>query len=70
MQASTTISRWFNCSVLFQRYTQQHRINDIRLSVVEINGSLEKYYFHVIYREAHSLLATLIGQDLKEGFDK
>ena len=70
MQASTTISRRFNCSVLFQRYTQQHRINDIRLSVVEINGSVEKYYFHVIYREAHSLLATLIGQDLKEGFDK
>ena len=55
---------------MFQRYTQQHRINDIRLSVVEINGSVEKYYFHVIYREAHSLLATLIGQDLKEGFDK
>lgn len=55
---------------MFERYTQQRHIDDIRLSVVEINGSVEKYYFHVIYREAHSLLATIIGHDLKEGFDK
>lgn len=55
---------------MFQRYTRLRALNDVRLSVVEINGSVEKYYFHVIYREVHSLLATLIGQDLKEGFDK
>ena len=55
---------------MFQRYSLQHGITDVRLSVVEINGINEKYYFHVIYREAHSLLASMIGHDLKEGFDK
>lgn len=55
---------------MFQRYTMLHGITNIRLSVVEINGINEKYYFHVIYRETHSLLASLIGRDLKEGFDK
>lgn len=55
---------------MFQRYSQLHGIIDVHLSVVEINGINEKYYFHVIYREAHSLLASMIGRDLKEGFDK
>lgn len=55
---------------MFQRYSQQHGITDVRLSVVEINGINEKYYFHVIYRETHSLLASMIGRDLKDGFDK
>ena len=55
---------------MFQRYTRHRSISDVRLSVVEINGINEKYYFHVIYRESHSLLATLIGHDLKEGFSK
>ena len=55
---------------MFQRYSQQHGITDVRLSVVEINGINEKYYFHVIYREAHSLLASMIGRDLKDCFDK
>lgn len=55
---------------MFQRYCQQHRITDIQLSVVEINGVNEKYYFHVIYRKKHSLVASMIGGDLKDGFDK
>lgn len=55
---------------MFQRYSKRHGIADIRLSVVEINGINEKYYFHVIYRETHSLLASMIGRDLKFGFDK
>ena len=55
---------------MFQRYSYQHGITDVRLSVVEINGINEKYYFHVIYREGQSLLASMIGRDLKEGFDK
>jgi len=55
---------------MFQRYTRHRSISDVRLSVVEINGINEKYYFHVIYREVHSLLASLIGHDLKEGFSK
>lgn len=55
---------------MFQRYCLQHGLTDVRLSVVEINGINEKYYFHVIYREVHSLLASMIGHDLKEGFDK
>lgn len=56
--------------MMFQRYVKQHGICDVRLSVVEINGINEIYYFHVIYREAHSMLAALIGSDLKEGFEK
>ena len=55
---------------MFQRYSRQYGLANVRLSVVEINGINEKYYFHVIYREAHSLLASMIGRDLKEGFDK
>lgn len=55
---------------MFQRYTKLHGITDVRLSVVEVNGINEIYYFHVIYRENHSLLASMIGRDLKEGFDK
>lgn len=55
---------------MFQRYTHHHGITNVRLSVVEINGVNEKYYFHVIYREIHSLLASMIGRDLKEGYDK
>ena len=55
---------------MFQRYVKQHGIHDVRLSVVEINGINEIYYFHVIYRETHSMLAAMIGSDLKEGFGK
>ena len=55
---------------MFQRYTKQRSIGDVRLSVVEINGINEKYYFHVIYRERHSMLASLIGNDLQEGYSK
>ena len=40
------------------------------MSVVEINGINEKYYFHVIYRQEHSVMASIIGDDLKEGFGK
>lgn len=55
---------------MFQRYSQQHGMTDVRLSVIEINGINEKYYFHVIYREVHSPLASMIGYDLKDCLDK
>ena len=55
---------------MFQRYTKQRKLRNVRLSVVEINGLNEKYYFHVIYREPHSFLASMIGHDLKDGFEK
>ncbi|MBP5703762.1 MAG: hypothetical protein J6X12_03570 [Paludibacteraceae bacterium] len=55
---------------MFLRYIQQKNIKDIFLSVVEVNGINEKYYFHVIYRKSHSFLAKLIGSDIKEGFEK
>ncbi len=45
---------------MFQRYVKLHGIEDVRLSVVEVNGINEIYYFHVIYRETHSVLAALI----------
>lgn len=56
--------------MMFQRYVKHHGINDVRLSVVEVNGINEIYYFHVIYRESHSMLAAMIGSDIKEGFEK
>jgi hypothetical protein len=55
---------------MFQRYVNLHNLSNVRLSVVEINGINEKYYFHVIYRESHLVLASMIGSDLKEGFGK
>ena len=55
---------------MFQRYVKQHGINKVRLSVVEVNGVNEKYYFHVIYRENHSVLASMIGSNLREDFNK
>lgn len=55
---------------MFQRYTHLQHLEGICLSVVEINGINEKYYFHVIYRQKHSVLASIIGDDLKEGFGK
>ena len=55
---------------MFQRYVKQHDVRGVRLSVVEINGINEIYYFHVIYRESHSMLAAMIGSDLKEGLEK
>lgn len=55
---------------MFQRYVQLNGMTDVRLSVVEINGINEKYYFHVIHREVHSFLASIIGRDLKDGFGK
>ena len=56
--------------LMFQRYVKQHGIEGVRLSVVEVNGINEIYYFHVIYREPHSMLASMIGSDLKEGLGK
>ena len=55
---------------MFQRYVRHHDIDNVRLSVVEVNGINEKYYFHVIYREGHSMLASMIGSDIKEGLEK
>jgi len=55
---------------MFQRYMRLHKITDIRLSVVEINGINEKYYFHVIYRERHSIQASIISNDLRLGYSK
>lgn len=55
---------------MFQRYLNLHKISGIRLSVVEINGINEKYYFHVIYREKHSAQASLICNDLRVGYSK
>lgn len=55
---------------MFQRYVKLHHVDDARLSVVEINGVNEKYFFHVIYREEHSMLASMIGNDLKDVFGK
>lgn len=55
---------------MFQRYTQLHKIKNIHLSVVEINGMNESYYFHVIYHERQKQIASIIANDLREGYGK
>ncbi len=55
---------------MFQRYTKQHGINNVRLSVFTIEGIGETYYFHLIYRDIHALYALAISQDIKEGLSK
>ena len=56
--------------LMFQRYTKQHGINNVRLSVFTIEGIGETYYFHLIYRDIHALYALAISQDIKEGLSK
>ena len=56
--------------LMFQRYTKLHEINHVRLSVFTVEGINETYYFHLIYRDAHALYASAIGQDIREGFSK
>ena len=68
MPAQEYRSRLF--AKMFQRYSQYHDMKDVRLSVIEINGINQKYYFHIIYRECHRILASMRGQDLKESCDK
>ena len=55
---------------MFQRYTQLHEIRSIHLSVVEINGMNESYFFHVIYHERQKQIASIIANDLREGYGK
>lgn len=55
---------------MFQRYTKQHGINNVRLAVFTVEGIGETYYFHLIYRNVHSLYALAISQDIKEGLSK
>ena len=57
-------------ALMYQRFVKLHHVEGVRLSVVEVQGINEKYYFHVIYREKHSLLAAIIGNDIKEGYGK
>lgn len=55
---------------MFKRFTQLQSLDHIRLSVVTISGTNEKYYFHLIYRTVHAKYAALIASDLKEGLSK
>ena len=57
-------------SRMFQRYVKQNGIHDVRLSIVEVSGINESYYFHVIYRDEKADIATLIADDLREGYSK
>lgn len=55
---------------MFRRYTKQKRINDIQLSVITVSGIDESYYFHLIYRDVHATQASIISNDIREGFSK
>lgn len=55
---------------MFRRYIKHNRIRDIRLSVITISGIDETYYFHLIYRDTHAMQASIISNDIKEGYSK
>lgn len=55
---------------MFERYVSQHKISGVHLSVITAEGIGETYYFHLIYRDAHSKYAILIDNDIKEGYSK
>ena len=55
---------------MFQRYVRQNSINDVHLSIVEVSGINESYYFHIIYRDGQANVATMIADDLREGYGK
>ena len=55
---------------MFQRYIKQNHIHDVLLSVVEVSGINESYYFHVIYRDEKADIAAMIADDLREGYSK
>ena len=40
------------------------------LSVVEVSGINETYFFHLIYRKFLSVEALIIANDIKEGYSK
>ena len=55
---------------MFRRYTRTKRIDDVCLSVVEVSGINETYFFHLIYRKFQSAEALIIANDIKEGYSK
>jgi len=56
--------------LMFERYVRQHDINDVHLSVITAQGIEETFYFHLIYRDEHAFLVSVISQDIREGYDK
>lgn len=55
---------------MFERYIKHHGIDNVHLSVITVDGAVESFYFHLIYREAHAHLVPIINKDLKEGYGK
>ncbi len=55
---------------MFQRYVKQNEMLNVRLSIVEVSGINESYYFHIIYREDQRYIAEMIADDLREGYSK
>ena len=37
---------------------------------MEVSGINESYYFHIIYRDGQANVATMIADDLREGYGK
>jgi hypothetical protein len=56
--------------LMFERYVSLHDIDDVHLSVITAKGIDDTFYFHLIYRECHAHLASVISQDIKEGYSK
>lgn len=56
--------------LMFERYVSLHDIDDVHLSVITAKGIDDTFYFHLIYRERHAHLASVISQDIKEGYSK
>ena len=61
-------SRLFSC--LFERYSAQHNLDNVKNKVVTVEGVAESYYFHIIYRQEHENIAKMIIDGYHNDFDK
>lgn len=57
-------------SNMFERYVRSRHINGIRNQVVVVKGIAEDYFVHVIAREKHAGLTTIIGEGIQRDFGK
>ena len=55
---------------MFEHYVSKHRMEGIHNKVVVVEGVAEPYYFHIISRSEHQLLADMIAEGHHRDFDK
>ena len=57
-------------SRMFERYVEQHHIDDVFNRVTVVEGMAENYYFHVIARRHHLVYADMISVGIQKDYGK